>query len=36
MLFFTPTQIRIATLVVDVNHRTSIHHACPIDPHWHP
>lgn len=34
MCFFAPREIRIATLVVDVNHRTKLHHAKYASSNW--
>lgn len=34
MCFFTEKEIRIATLVIDVNHQTKLHHTHHFDPDW--
>ncbi len=36
MCYFTQEYIKIATLVVDINHRTKLYHTKHIDPNWGP
>jgi len=36
MCFFTHEYIKIATLVVDINHRTRLYHTNHMDPNWAP